>query len=101
VRKKTREERAWRSVAGCLVPGEGTVGTKLEISYVRATPVGMKVVCETIVTLVDRRRIVFDVKVSDERGLIGEGRHERFIIENERFMRKVKTEEKDERDDNA
>ena len=95
------EETAWRSVAGCLAPGEGTVGTKLEISHVRATPVGMKVVCETIVTLVDRRRIVFDVKVSDERGLIGEGWHERFVIENERFMRKVKTEEKDECDDNA
>ena len=84
------EETAWKSVAGELEPGEGTVGTKLDVSHISATPVGLKVVCETELTMVDRRRLVFQVEVSDETGRIGEGTHERFIVGNEKFMGKAK-----------
>ena len=73
-----------------LEPGEGTVGTKLDVSHISATPVGLKVVCETELTMVDRRRLVFQVEVSDETGRIGEGTHERFIVGNEKFMGKAK-----------
>ena len=83
------EETAWKSVASFLEEGEGTVGTKLDVAHISATPVGMKVWCETELTEVDRRRLVFTVAVYDEKGKIGEGTHERFVISNERFMEKA------------
>lgn len=83
------EETAWRSVVPYLGPGEGTVGTALNVRHVAATPVGLQVRCETELTLVDRRRLVFDVKVYDPFGLVGEGTHERFVIQFEKFMKKV------------
>ena len=84
------EETAWRSVANELKEGEGTVGTKLEITHVSATPVGAKVRCETELISVDRRRLIFLASVYDENGKIGDGTHERFIINNEKFMNKAK-----------
>ncbi len=83
------EETAWKSVASELEEGQGTVGTLLNVKHVAATPIGMEVRCETVLTEVDRRRLVFDVKVYDEKGLIGEGIHERFIVDNEKFQSKA------------
>lgn len=83
------EEAAWRSVAPLLEPGQGTVGTKLDIAHVAPTPVGMRVRCETELSEVDRRRLVFSVRVLDEAGVVGEGTHERFIVDNEKFARKA------------
>ena len=83
------EETAWKSVAPCLQPGEGTVGTALNVRHLAATPLGLRVWCETELTLVDRRRLVFDVRVYDPFGLVGEGTHERFIIQHEKFMKKA------------
>lgn len=77
------------SVANELAEGESTVGTRIDITHDAATPVGMKVWCESELIEVDRRRLVFDVKAYDEAGLIGQGRHERFVINNEKFMAKV------------
>ena len=83
------EKAAWMSVAEYLEEGQGTVGTKLEISHVSATPVGMEVRCETELIEIDGRRLLFAVKAYDEAGLIGEGTHERFIVWNERFQQKA------------
>ena len=83
------ENVASSSVAPYLNDGEGTVGTKMNVSHVSASPVGIKVRIETVLTEVDRRRLVFDVKAYDAAGLIGEGMHERFIIQNEKFMAKT------------
>lgn len=83
------EETAWKSVAPYLQPGEGTVGTALEVRHLAATPVGLRVSCETELTLVDRRRLVFAVRVYDPFGLVGEGTHERFVIQHEKFMKKA------------
>ena len=83
------EETCWKSVTPYLEPGEGTVGTALNVRHVAATPVGLTVTCETELTLVDRRRLVFDVKVFDPFGPTGEGTHERFVIQYEKFMKKV------------
>ena len=54
-----------------------------------ASPVGMKVECDTELIEVDGRRLVFKVEASDEKGLIGKGTHERFIIESEKFREKT------------
>lgn len=83
------EKASWTSLAPYLAEGEGTVGTKLDISHVSATPVGMKVWAESEVTAVDGKRIELKVSAYDEKGLIGEGTHERFIITNDRFVAKA------------
>ena len=77
------------SVAAYLESGQGTVGTHVNVSHCAATPVGMKVRCESELLEIDRRRLVFKVTASDERGLIGEGTHERFIIDSAKFQAKV------------
>jgi predicted thioesterase len=77
------------SVAPHLEPGDGTVGTHVNVSHCAATPEGMKVWCDSELIEVDRRRLVFKVAAYDERGLIGEGTHERFIINNEKFQKKT------------
>lgn len=80
------ETAAMNAVSTCLEEGQGTVGTKLDITHDAATPVGMKVWAEATVTAVDGRRINFTVKAQDECGPIGSGTHERFIISNDRFL---------------
>lgn len=84
------EEAAWKSVAAELEPGQGTVGTLMNVKHVSATPVGMNVRCETKLVQIDRRRLVFEVKAYDDAGLIGEGTHERFVIANDKFLSKAK-----------
>lgn len=77
------------SVAPYLESGQGTVGTHVNVSHCSATPVGMRVRCESELVEVDRRRLVFKVAAYDERGLIGEGSHERFVIDSEKFQAKI------------
>ena len=83
------ENTAFESVADLLDPGCGTVGTALNVKHVSATPVGMKVTCETELIKVAGRALTFSVKAYDEAGLIGEGEHERFIIFEEKFQKKA------------
>lgn len=83
------EEAAWKSVADALDEGQGTVGTKLDLSHIAATPVGVKVHCDAELVEIDRRRLVFSIQVFDEKEKIAEGTHERFIIDNDRFLTKA------------
>ena len=83
------EDASWRAVAPYLEEGQGTVGTKLSISHDAATPMGMKVWAESTLTEIDGRRLVFEVRAYDERGQIGQGTHERFIIKLQRFLEKT------------
>lgn len=83
------EETCWRSVADQLEDGCGTVGTLLEIRHTAPTPIGMEVTCESELVEVDGRRLVFTVQAHDAKGLVGEGRHERFVIQNEKFQVKA------------
>ncbi len=83
------EETAYRTVAPHLEEGCGTVGTLLSIKHSAATPLGMKVTCKATLSEIDGRRLVFHVEAYDDVGLIGEGSHERFIIQNEKFLQKT------------
>ena len=83
------EKAAWMAIAPTLNEGDSSVGTKLNISHLSATPVGLKVWAESEVTAVDGKRIEFKVTAGDEKGLIGEGTHERFIVTDERFLAKT------------
>ena len=80
------EYTAWSSVEPYMEDGMSTVGTRLDISHVSASPVGAHITFESELTEVDRRKLVFTVKAYDDAGLIGEGTHERFIIDNAKFM---------------
>lgn len=80
------ENTACKLAAQYLEPGQGTVGTMLNVKHLSATPVGMRVFCEATLIDMDRRRLVFRVTASDEAGAIGEGTHERFIVDNEKFL---------------
>ncbi len=83
------EKAAVLSVQPYLDEGQGSVGTLVNVSHVSATPLGMKVWADTELIEIDRRRLVFKVAAYDERGLIGEGMHERFIIDNAKFQAKA------------
>lgn len=74
------------SVAPLLPEGQSTVGTHINVSHCSATPVGLDVWCNSELIEVDRRRLLFTVKAYDPCGLIGEGQHERFIVDNARFQ---------------
>ena len=83
------EEASQSSVAPHLEEGQSTVGTRLNVSHDAATPVGMKVWAESVLTEIDGRRLVFEVRAYDDCGLIGQGTHERFIIKKQRFLEKA------------
>jgi predicted thioesterase len=83
------EQTCYESVLPYLEEGQGTVGTLVNVTHSAATPVGMRVWCESQLVEVDRRRLVFEVKAYDECGLIGEGRHERFVIDSAKFQAKI------------
>ena len=85
------EATASGSVAPFLEEGSSTVGTHLDIAHSSATPVGMSATCETELVEVDRRRLVFRVVVTDAKGEIGSGTHERFVVDNAKFMSKAES----------
>lgn len=85
------EQTCYESVLPYLDEGQGTVGTLVNVSHTSATPIGMRVWCDSELVEVDRRRLVFRVKAYDEAGLIGEGTHERFVIDTAKFMDKLKS----------
>lgn len=84
------EGTAQSAIQTFLEDGQGSVGTRIDVKHLAATPVGMEVTCTVEVTEIDRRRIVFHVEAFDEVEKIGEGTHERFIISNDRFLEKCK-----------
>ncbi len=85
------EKTASESVGPYLDMGFSTVGTHLDIAHSAPTPIGMTVVCETELIEVDRRRLVFSVRVYDSAGEIGSGTHERFIVDSQKFLSKAES----------
>lgn len=83
------EQTAWESVAPHLEEGQGTVGIHLDVSHDAPTPFGMTITCESELVEIDGRRLVFEVTARDESGMIGKGRHERFIIDESKFQAKA------------
>ena len=83
------EKAAWTAIAPELKDGESSVGTSLSISHLSATPIGLKVRAECEVTAVDGRKVEFHVAAYDEKGLIGEGTHQRVIIQDSRFLERA------------
>jgi fluoroacetyl-CoA thioesterase len=80
------EQTAIQAVQPLLKPGQTTVGTKVDIAHLAATPEDMKVTVAVELTGVDRRRLSFRFQVHDEVEKVGEGTHERFIVDPEMRM---------------
>jgi len=69
-----------------LPAGQQTVGTRVDIEHLAATPVGGRVTARATLVSVDGRRLRFEVLAEDGAGLIGRGTHERVIVDVARFM---------------
>lgn len=80
------EEATVRAVAGGLPEGQTTVGTRVELDHLAATPVGRRVGAEARLVDVDGRRLVFDVAVREADMLIARGRVERVVVDRQRFL---------------
>jgi predicted thioesterase len=72
-----------------LGPGETSVGISMELRHTAPTPLGMEVRAVTEVIQVEGRKITFNLEAFDEKEKIGEAVHERFIINLEKFMKRV------------
>ena len=83
------EKTCLQSVRPFLDEGQDTVGTHVNVSHSAATPVGRTVRCESELIEIDRRRLVFRVTAYDNAGVVGEGTHERFVIDIEKFQAKA------------
>jgi fluoroacetyl-CoA thioesterase len=83
------ENAAWRAVANSLDEGDVTVGTVVNVRHLAATPLGQHVRAMAELIEIDGRRLVFKVEAYDEKQKIGEGQHERFIVNLERFKQRI------------
>ena len=83
------ENTAHLSMGGLLPEGCVSVGTLVNIEHLRATPLGEKVWCETVLEAIDGRKLLFSVAAFDAKGMIGKGIHERFVVNVEKFMSKL------------
>lgn len=84
------EMAACKAVNGYLEEGTSTVGTKVDIAHIKASPVGETIEATAVLKETDGRRLVFNVAARDSKGEIANGTHERFIINVDKFMAKLK-----------
>lgn len=83
------EMAALQAVQPHLAEGETTVGTLVNVKHMAATPLGMTVRATARLEQVEGRRLVFRVEAFDEREKIGEGLHERFVVQAQKFLARV------------
>lgn len=84
------EEAGMAAVAGALAPNEGTVGTRVSVRHLAATPLGEEVRATAKLVTVDGRRLVFALEASDAVRPIAEGEMERFVVDVARFLTRAK-----------
>jgi len=84
------ERTAHEALLPYFTAGQTSVGSEVNIRHMAATPVGMTVRFRAELTSVDKRRMCFKVEAWDEVEKIGEGQHERFIIDEGRFYERLK-----------
>jgi predicted thioesterase len=90
------EVTARNAVKPYLAMGYESVGTKVSIQHLAATPIGMSVCFTARVTAVEGSRVSFDLVARDEKEVVAEGTHERFIVHVPRFAAKIAAKRKQE-----
>ncbi|MBK5240290.1 thioesterase family protein [Clostridium sp.] len=83
------ENAAMNCVKQELPDGFTTVGIEINVKHIRATPVGVKVRAEALLEKVEGNKLIFKVEAYDDMGKIGEGIHKRYIVEAEKFIKKI------------
>jgi predicted thioesterase len=83
------EAAALAAIESLLPPGHQSLGTVLNVRHIAATPVGMRVVATAVVEKVDGRTVHFRLEARDERELIGDGTHERVVVNVDKFDARV------------
>ena len=83
------EGTAQTGVQPFLPEGYITLGIEINVKHLKATPVGMKVFCESQLSAVDGKKLMFEIKAWDEKGEIGTATHTRYIVETKKFMEKL------------
>ena len=83
------EECALEGVLPFLQANQNTVGVRVEMRHLAATPMGMKVTARCTLAEIDHRRLVFQAEVHDELEKVGEGSNERFIVDRERHEQRI------------
>jgi predicted thioesterase len=84
------EEAADETMRPYLAPGQDSVGVRVDVRHLAATPKGMRVRATATVREVDRRRVTFDVVIEDEVEKVGEATHDRFVIDADRYTDRLK-----------
>ena len=83
------EAAALAAVEHLLPPGHQSLGTVLNVRHIAATPIGMRVDASATVQRIEGRTIFFTLEARDERDLIGDGTHERVVVNVEKFDARV------------
>ena len=83
------ENAALNAIKPYLEAGESAVGTAVDIKHLAATPVGHEVIAEAEVTAVEGRRVEFRVSARDEQEEIGNGNHERVVVDMPRLAQRL------------
>lgn len=84
------EQAAWTSLVPHLEPGQGSVGISVNVQHNKATPLGLRVTAESELVEIQGKRLIFHVSAMDEQGPIGEGTHERVIVNEAAFEEKAR-----------
>lgn len=88
------ESAAVQALAGQLAEGQTTVGGRIDVHHLAPTPVGMKVWARASLVEVQGRQLTFHIEARDEVETIGQAIHERFIVDEARFMGRVQSKTK-------
>lgn len=84
-------ENASKSCVDLHLPcGYTTVGIEINVSHIKASPIGARIRGEAILKKVEGKKLIFEVNVWDEKGKIGYGKHIRYIVNSKDFMNRVK-----------
>jgi predicted thioesterase len=83
------EAAAIEATKGYLSSGELSLGTRVNIQHLSATPLGMKVTAHALLKKVEKNRLFFLVDAFDEKEKVAEGEHERLLVSKDRFVQKV------------
>ena len=83
------EGAACEAIEEAMDDSKTTVGTELNIQHLSATPVGLEVRAEAVVTAVEGKVITFSLRAFDEAGEIGKGTHKRVLVNSQKFLEKT------------
>ena len=83
------ENAAMEAVKDALAEGQTTVGGQISSSHLRPTAPGQTVAATAVLTAVEGRKLTFKVTAHDDKGVIGEGEHIRFVVDRQKFMAKL------------